>query len=90
MRGGHESIDANLHLQRPSFFETDRCTGTTWKENFRAVIQLAPGHPTGVFLPPYTMPVASSRSCQRHPCKPSLQGSDLVVVVLLRKLVVCC
>ena len=44
MLGGQESLDANMHLQRPSF-EKDRCNGTTWKINSHAAIQLAPGHP---------------------------------------------
>lgn len=42
--GGQECLDAGLYLQRPSF-ETDRCAGTTWKKEFRAVIQLPAGHP---------------------------------------------
>ena len=44
MLGGQESIDAKMHLQRPSH-ERDRCTGITWKKGFRAAIQLAPGNP---------------------------------------------
>ena len=43
MLGGKESLDANLYQQRPSF-ESDLCKGCTWKKDFRAAIQLPPGH----------------------------------------------
>lgn len=42
--GGQECLDAGLYLQRPSF-ETDRCTGTSWKKGYPAAVQLAPGDP---------------------------------------------
>ena len=44
MLGGAESLAFNAYKQRPSF-ETDLCTGTTWKKTHKAAVQFPPGHP---------------------------------------------